>query len=54
MDGTGEHMLNKGQKLDVFPHMWKLDLKDKCIYTYIHIWSNEGERERERERERKT
>jgi hypothetical protein len=31
MDGTGDHHV----KLHIFPHMWKLGLKVKCIHKYI-------------------
>jgi hypothetical protein len=41
VDETGDHHVkqsklgSKGQRLHVFPHMWKLDLKDKCTHKYI-------------------
>jgi hypothetical protein len=37
---------SQGQRLHVFPHVCKLDLKDKCIHrfiiihTYIHSYIN--------------
>jgi hypothetical protein len=43
MNETGEHHVkqrksgSKGQKSHVFPHMWKLDLKDTCVHKYIHV-----------------
>jgi hypothetical protein len=52
MDGNEEHHLkwskpgSKGQSLHGFPHLWKLDLKEKCIQKYmyypiygIYIWN---------------
>jgi hypothetical protein len=50
MDGTGEHHVkqnkssSKGQRSQVFLHMRKLDLQDKCahkcvyVIAYIHIY----------------
>jgi hypothetical protein len=38
MDGTGIIMLSEViqvQKDKVSPHMWTLDLKDKCVYVCI-------------------
>jgi hypothetical protein len=41
MDGTGDHHVKRskpgsGQRSPVFPHMWKLDLEDKCTHKYIY------------------
>jgi hypothetical protein len=35
---TVEVLENKtfSQRPHIFPHMWKLDLKDKCMHKYIH------------------
>jgi hypothetical protein len=44
MDGTGDQHVkwrkpgSEGQSSYVFPQMWKLDLKDKCIHE-IYKWS---------------
>jgi hypothetical protein len=41
-DVTGDHHIKlstpglEGQRSHVFPHMWRLDLKDKGIHKYIH------------------
>jgi hypothetical protein len=40
MDGTGDHIKQSKSGSErhgshVFFHMWKLDLKDKCIHKYI-------------------
>jgi hypothetical protein len=41
MDGNREHHVkqskpgSKGQKSHVFPHTWKLNLKDKRTHKYI-------------------
>jgi hypothetical protein len=57
---------SKGQRSHVFPDMWKLDLKDKCIckymyghlclctYVFIYLSIHERGRERGRKRERES
>jgi hypothetical protein len=41
-DGIREHHVKPGsedQRSHVFPHMWKLDLKDKCIpNVYVCVY----------------
>jgi hypothetical protein len=33
---------SEGQRSHIFPHIWKLNLKDKCINTYICVCMYEG------------
>jgi hypothetical protein len=35
-----EVIMLEGQRLYVFPHMWKPELKDKCIHEYIYDLTN--------------
>jgi hypothetical protein len=41
MDGTGVHHVKQSksdsrQRSHVFPHMWELEPKDKCVQKYIY------------------
>jgi hypothetical protein len=46
MDGTGEHQVkqsspgSKGQRAYTFPHMWKPDIKNKCIHKYMILYTH--------------
>jgi hypothetical protein len=46
MNGTEDHHAkqskpaSEGQRLHVFPLMWKLDTKDQCVYKNPHILIN--------------
>jgi hypothetical protein len=63
MDGTGKHNVKRskpdsgGHRSHIFSHMWKPDLKDKCIHKYIsdHIYIYVyiyGETDRQKQRQR--
>jgi hypothetical protein len=51
MDGTECHNVKQSKpgsichRLNVFPHMWKLDPSDKCTHKYIYFGSVWGDHE---------